>query len=141
MPIVPDMTPMPKNSPTISHPPRWLDRVAYQIAPKIVAAWIGNQMTVIARYQNRSCTGVSVSALDGFSPSTASSPVTRYHAQSGISANHHPPRRAASITSGTSPRDIQNGKAWRSRLIRVALHLGRRRATGCYALENRARAA
>ncbi len=50
------------------------------MAPKIIAAWIGNQMIVMARYQNNCASGVSVSGFSSFGPRIASSKVIRYQA-------------------------------------------------------------
>ncbi len=111
IPTVPDTTPIPKNSQIRSARPRWSACGTYHKSQHSSASCTGNHNSVIARYQTSSLSGVVGSAFAVSTPSTASSTVNNPQDASGTSAIVHPPCRAASTVTGTSPSDSQNGSA------------------------------
>ncbi len=112
MPMVPDTTPMPKNSPTFSSPPRLPARGTYHSMKHSSMTCTGNQISVIRRCRNRSSSGVSTSALAPCGPVSASSTENSPQEYKGSNSTVHPPTPMPMNAIGTMPSDNQNGRAF-----------------------------
>ncbi len=111
MPMVPVITPVPKNTPYFSRVERCVAWPTYQIRPNRLTNCSGVQISVTARCQNSSAPSVCGSALSRVVPITASSTENRYQVNSGVSRIQAPPLTAPSQTTGIRPSDTQNGSA------------------------------